>query len=105
MLNGGIILLSLQSWCFRHVHGPEVFFLEGYIVWLEEHGFGLSEGDDGCLVSLKSLGETNREMIFPSSTGLWLGLCFAIGISRQGIGVAEAVVPNFLSRPSWEVFS
>jgi hypothetical protein len=50
------------------------------------------------LVSLESLGETNGEINFASLTRLWLGLCFAIGIPDQGIGVAEAVIPNFSSR-------
>ena len=48
--------------------------------WLEGHGSSLSEGDDGCSASQGC--EMNEEMNFTSSTRSWLGLCFAIGISR-----------------------
>jgi hypothetical protein len=34
-----------------------------------------------------------------------LGCCFAFGFLGQGIGVAEAVIPNFSSRLPWEGFS
>jgi hypothetical protein len=40
----------------------------------------------------------NGEMNFTSSNGSWLGLCFAIGISRRKIGEAKAVFLNFSLR-------
>ena len=43
-------------------------------------------------------------MNFTSSNGLWLGCYFALGFSGQGIGVAEAVVPNFSLRLPWGYF-
>jgi hypothetical protein len=48
--------------------------------WPEGHGLGSSEGDDGRLVSLESLGEMNREMYFTFLNGSWLGLRFAMGL-------------------------
>jgi hypothetical protein len=71
---------------------------------LEGHGLGLSEVGDRCSVSLESLGEMNGEMNFASSNGPWLGICFAMELSRQGIRVAEVVIPNFLSRLPSEGF-
>ena len=70
--------------------------------WPERHGLGSSEGGDECSVSHESSCETNGHMNFTSSNGLWLGCCFAFGLSGKGIGVVEAVVPNFSSRPPWE---
>jgi hypothetical protein len=72
--------------------------------WLEGHGLGSSEGDDGCSNSQESLGETNRDTNFTSSNGLWVRCCFAIGLSGREIGAAKAVFPNFSLRLPWEVF-
>ena len=47
--------------------------------WPGGHGSNSGEGDDGRSASQGC--EMNREMNFTSSSGLWLGLCFAIGIS------------------------
>ena len=46
--------------------------------WPEGHGLSSSEGDDGRSDSQGC--EMNGEIDFTSSTRLWLGLCFAIGI-------------------------
>jgi hypothetical protein len=51
--------------------------------------------DDGCSASQGC--EMNGEINFTSLTGLWLGLCFAIGIAECKLGMAEAVFPNFSS--------
>jgi hypothetical protein len=72
--------------------------------WLEGHGLGSSEGDDGLSVSLESLGEMNGEMYFSFSNGSWLGLRFAMGLLGQEIGVATTVFPNFSLRLHWDVF-
>jgi hypothetical protein len=53
--------------------------------WLEVHGLGSSEGDDGRSVSLENLGETNGEINLTSSNGSWLGRCSDMGLARQGI--------------------
>jgi hypothetical protein len=46
----------------------------------------------------------NGDINFTSSNGLWLGCCSIFGLSGQGIGVAEAIIPNFSSRPHGKVF-
>jgi hypothetical protein len=53
---------------------------------------------------LGSLDEKNGGMNFTCSSGLWLGCCFAFGHSGQGIGLVEAIVPNFSSRPPMKGF-
>ena len=73
--------------------------------WPEGHGLGTSEGDGGCFVSQESSCEMNGDTNFTSSNRLWLGYCFAFGLSGQGIGVVKVVVPNFSSKPPWEGFS
>jgi hypothetical protein len=111
MLNGGIIILSLQSWCFGHVHGTCRIMVYSRPLstttswWPEGHYFGSSEVGEGRSVSLESLGEMNGEMNFASSNRLWLGCCFAFELSGQRIEVVEAVIPNLSSKPPWEGFS
>ena len=42
---------------------------------------------------------------FTSSNRLWVKCCFAFGLSRQGIGEAEAIFPNFfIKAPLRRVF-
>jgi hypothetical protein len=72
-------------------------FLRVILCWPEGHGSSLGEGDNGRLASQGC--EIKGEMNFTSSTRSWLGLCFAIGILGQGVGVAEVVAPYFSSRP------
>ena len=66
--------------------------------WLEGYCLSSSEGDEGRSISQGNLCEMNGDINFTSSNGLWLGSCFAFGLLGQGIGVAEAVVPNFSFR-------
>jgi hypothetical protein len=113
MLNYGIFLLSLQSWCYGHVHGMKFLcrvnvesrsLSRTTFSLLEGQDLSSSEGDGIHSVSQASLGEMNGDMNFASSNGLRLGKCLVIGCSGQGIGVAEVVVPKFLSRPPWKGF-
>ena len=72
--------------------------------WPKGQDMGSSAGGDERFVSQESSSETNGDINFTSSNGLWLGCYFAFGLSGKGIGVAEAVVPNFSFRLPWEGF-